>query len=155
MNFRVDIRMLDPSVRPLVVSKKKEDEMTILMRFTTCFNVACCLCAVILCLMLFFPATPALAVDGAGDEFLTGYIASILERDLHWQRNSYRLKVDRGVATITLFKDDLARRAETEKQLRTIDGLQEVAIVVETADRGKPGAVNKLMSLTGAGKVFA
>src|SRR4030043_2152020 len=118
--------------------------MTMLMRITTCFNVACCLCAVALCFMLFFPAPPALAVDGAGDEFLTGYIASILERDLHWQRNSYRLKVDKGVATITLRKDDLARRAEAEKQLRTIDGLQEVAIVVETADRGKPGAVNRL-----------
>ena len=129
--------------------------MTMLMRITTCFNVACCLCAVALWLMLFFPAPPALAVDGAGDEFLTGYIASILERDLHWQRNSYRLKVDnRGVATITLFKDDLARREAAEKQLRTIDGLKEVAIVVEPADRGKPGAVSRVMGLTGEGKVF-
>ena len=128
--------------------------MTMLMRTTTCFNVACCLCAVALCLMLFFPARPALAVDGAGDEFLTGYIASILERDLHWQRNSYRLKVNRGVATITLFKDDLARREAAGKQLRTIDGLQEVAIVVESADRGKPGAVSRVMGLTGEGKVF-
>ena len=128
--------------------------MTMLMRITTCFNVACCLCAVALWLMLFFPAPPALAVDGAGDEFLTGYIASILERDLHWQRNSYRLKVDRGVATITLFKDDLARREAAEKQLRTIDGLQEVAIMVEPADRGKPGAVSRVMGLTGEGKVF-
>src|SRR4030067_1363206 len=139
---------------PFICVKKTEDEMTMLMHITTCFNIAYCLCAVALCLMLFSPASPALAVDGAGDEFLTGYIASILERDVHWQRNSYRLKVDRGVATITLFKDDLARRAEAEKQLRTIDGLQEVAIVVETADRGKPGAVSRLMSLNGEGKVF-
>jgi hypothetical protein len=128
--------------------------MIMLMRITTCFNVARCLCAVALWLMLFLPASPALAVDGAGDEFLTGYIASILERDLHWQRNSYRLKVDKGVATITLFKDDLACREAAEKQLHTIDGLQEVTIVVETADRGKPGAVSRLMSLTGEGKVF-
>jgi len=129
--------------------------MTILMRITTCFNVACCLCAVILCLMLFFPATPAVAADRAGDEFLTGYIASILERDLHWQRNSYRLKVDKGVATITLFKDDPVRREAAEKQLRTIDGLQEVAIVVvEPADRGKPGALSRVMALNGEGKVF-
>jgi len=112
------------------------------------------MCAVALWLMLFLPAPPALAVEGAGDEFLTGYIASILERDLHWQRNSYRLKVDKGVATITLFKDDLARREAAEKQLRTIDGLQEVAIVVEPADRGKPGAVSRVMGLTGEGKVF-
>jgi Protein of unknown function (DUF1207) len=128
--------------------------MTMLMRRTTCSNVACCLCAVALWLLLFLPAPYALAVDGAGDEFLTGYIASILERDLQWQRNSYRLKVDRGVATITLFKDDPARREAAEKQLRTIDGLQDVAIVLEPADRGKPGAVSRVMGLTGEGKVF-
>jgi len=128
--------------------------MTMLMRITTCFNVACCLCAVALWLMLFFPAPPALAVDGAGDEFLTGYIASILERGLHWERDSYILKIVNGVATITLFKDDLARREAAEKQLRTIEGIQEVAIVVEPADRGKPGAVSKVMGLTGEGKVF-
>jgi hypothetical protein len=31
-----------------------------------------------------------------------GYIASILERDLHWERDSYILKIADGVATITL-----------------------------------------------------
>jgi len=128
--------------------------MTMLMRITTCLNVTGFLCAAFLCLMLLYPSPPAVAADGVGDEFLTGYIASILERDLHWQRNSYRLKVDKGVATITLFKDDLARREAAEKQLRTIDGLQEVAIVVEPADRGKPGAVSRVMGLTGEGKVF-
>ena len=128
--------------------------MTMLMRITTCLNVNGSLCAVALCLMLLFASSPAVAADRAGDEFLTGYIASILERDLHWERNSYRLKVDRGVATITLFKDDPARREAAEKQLRTIDGLQEVAIVVEPADRGKPGAVSRVMALTGEGKVF-
>ena len=59
-----------------------------------------------------------------------------------------------GVATITLFKDDPVRREAAEKQLRTIDGLQEVAIVVKPADRGKPGAVSRVMALTGEGKVF-
>ncbi len=77
-----------------------------------------------------FRIFPCVGCGRAGDEFLTGYIASILERDLHWERNSYRLKVDKGVATITLFKDDPGRREAAEKQLRTIDGLQEVAIVV-------------------------
>jgi hypothetical protein len=128
--------------------------MTMLMRITTCLNVNGSLCAVALCLMLFLASFPAVAADRAGDEFLAGYIASILERDLHWERNSYRLKVDGGIARITLFKDDLARREAAEKQLHTIDGLQDVAIVVEPADRGKPGAVSRVMALTGEGKVF-
>ena len=126
--------------------------MTMLMRIANHFNVAFCLCAVALCLMLFSPPSPALAVNS--DEFMSGYIASILERDLHWERNSYRLKVERGVATIILFKDDLVRREAAEKQLRTIDGLQKVTIVVEPADRGKPGAASRVMGLTGEGKVF-
>ena len=128
--------------------------MTMLMRITTCLNVNGSLCAVALCLMLFLASFPAVAADRAGDEFLAGYIASILERDLHWERNSYRLKVDGGIARIALFKDDLARREAAEKQLHTIDGLQDVAIVVEPADRGKPGAVSRVMALTGEGKVF-
>jgi hypothetical protein len=136
------------------MSKKTEDKITMLMRINTYFNVACCLCAASLCLMLLFASPPAVAADRAGDEFLTGYIASILERDLHWERDSYILKIVNGVATITLFKDDLARREAAEKQLRTIEGIQEVAIVVEPADRGKPGAVSKVMGLTGEGKVF-
>ena len=69
--------------------------MTMLMRITTCLNVNGSLCAVALCLMLLFASSTAVAADRAGDEFLTGYIASILERDLHWERNSYSLKIVR------------------------------------------------------------
>ena len=59
-----------------------------------------------------------MAADRAGDEFLTGYVASILERDLHWERDSYILKIVNGVAVITLFKDDPMRREAADKQLR-------------------------------------
>src|SRR4030066_1003784 len=128
--------------------------MTMLMRITTCLNVPGRLCAASLCLMLLFASLPAVAANRAGDEFLTGYIASILERDLHWERDSYILKIVNGVATITLFKDGLARREAAEKQLRTIDGLQEVVIVVEPAERGKPGAVSRVLGPPGEGKVF-
>lgn len=128
--------------------------MTMLMRITTCFNVTGCLCAASLCLMLFSPAPPAVAADRTGDEFLTGYIASILERDLHWERDSYSLKIVNGVATITLFKDDLARREAAEKQLRTIDGLHKVAIMVKPADAGKPGVVSRVLGITGEGEAF-
>ena len=128
--------------------------MTMLMRITTCLNVTGRLCAAFLCLMLLFPSHPAVAANRAGDEFLTGYIASILERDLHWERDSYILKIVNGVATITLFKDDPMRREAADKQLRTIDGLQRIAIVVKPADAGKPGAVSRFMGITGEGEVF-
>jgi hypothetical protein len=114
--------------------------MNIVMRITTRFNVAGCLCAAALWLMLLFPAPPAVAADGSGDEFLTGYVTSILERDLHWEKDSYRLEVTGGVATITLFTDDPARRDAAEKQLRSIDGLQGMAIVVSPTASGKPGS---------------
>jgi hypothetical protein len=125
--------------------------MTMLMRITTCLNVTGRLCAAFLCLMLLFPSHPAVAANRAGDAFLTGYIASILERDLHWERDSYILKIVNGVATITLFKDDPMRREAADKQLRTIDGLQRIAIVVKPADAGKPG---RFMGITGEGEGF-
>ena len=125
-----------------------------LMRITTCLNVTGRLCAASLCLMLLFPSPPAVAANRAGDEFLTGYIASILERDLHWERDSYILKIVNGVATITLFKDDPMRREAADKQLLTIEGLQGMAIVVKPADAGKPGAVSRFMGITGEAETF-
>ena len=131
-----------------------EEEVTVLLRITTCLNVTDRLCAAFLCLVLLFAAPPAVAVNRGGDEFLTGYIASILERDLHWERDSYILKIVNGVATITLFKDDPRRREAADKQLRTIDGLQGIAFVVKPADAGKPGAVSRFMGITGEAKAF-
>ena len=129
--------------------------MNMLMRITTCFNVNGCLCAAFLLLMLLFQAVPAVAADRASDEFLTGYIASILERDMHWERDSYRLKVVGGVATITLFKDDPVRMEAADKQLHTIDGLHGIAIVVKPADAGKnPGAVSRFPGIIGEGEAF-
>ncbi len=62
---------------------------------------------------------------------MAGYVVSILERDLHWETKSYLLEIDHGVVTITLFRDDPVRREDAEKQLRTIDGLKGLAIVVK------------------------
>jgi len=104
--------------------------------------------------MLLFPSPPAVAVDRAGDEFLTGYVSSILERDLRWERDSYILKIVNGVATITLFKDDPMRQEAADKQLRTIDGLQGISIVVKPADTGKPRAVSRFVGLTSEGETF-
>jgi hypothetical protein len=141
--------------QPLIyVKNKTEDEMTMLMRIATCLNVTGRLCAASLCLMLFFSFSPAVAADRTSDEFLTGYIASILERDLHWQRDSYSLKIVNGVATITLFKDDPVRREAADTQLRTIEGLQGIAIVVKPADAGEPAAVSRFLGLTGEAEGF-
>jgi len=147
----------NPSVRhlrPLIFVKKPEDKVAMLMRITTCLNVTGRLCAASLCLMLLFTSAPAKAADRTGDEFLAGYIASILERDLQWERDSYILKIVNGVATITLFKDDPVRRETADKQLRTVDGLQSIAIVVKPADEGKPGAVSRFMGITGEAEAF-
>jgi len=125
-----------------------------LLRITTCLNVTGRLCAAFLCLMLLFPSPPAVAADRAGDEFLTGYIASILERDLHWERDSYILKIVNGVATITVFKDDPMRQEAADKQLRAIDGLQGIAIVVKPAEAGKLGVLSRFMGITGEAEAF-
>jgi hypothetical protein len=125
-----------------------------LLRITTCLNITGRLCAASLCLILLFLSPPAAAADSAGDEFLTGYIASILERDLHWERDSYILKIVNGVATITVFKDDPMRRESAEKQLRAIDGLRGIAIVVKPVTAGQPGAVSRFMGITGEAEAF-
>jgi len=62
--------------------------MTMLFRIISWLNVTARLCATSLCLMLLFPYHPAMAADRAGDEFMTGYVASILERDLHWKETA-------------------------------------------------------------------
>ena len=128
--------------------------MTMLMRITACLKVIGRLCAASFCLMLLFPSPPAVAADRTGDEFLTGYIASILERDLRWEKDSYILKIVSGVATITLFKDDPMRREAADKQLRNIDGLQSIAIEVKPAEAGRPGAVSRFMGITGEAEAF-
>jgi hypothetical protein len=71
-------------------------------RITTCLNVTVGnRCATALCLMLLFPSHPAVAADRVSEELLTGYTASILDMDLHWDRDSHIHKIVNVVATIT------------------------------------------------------
>lgn len=89
------------------LGKKMEDQVTLLMCGNKrCFKGAGRLGAAALCLMIFLLSPPAKAADRAGDEFLTGYVASILERDS-------------------------GRRETVGNTLRAIDGVQRVAIVVK------------------------
>jgi hypothetical protein len=110
--------------------------------------------ATALCLMLFSPAAPGVAAERVDDGFLTGYIASVLERDLHWARDTYTLQVVNGVATITLLTEDQLRREAVDQQVRPIDGVEEVTVMVKTSAGGKPEVVSSFMGVTAAAKAF-
>ncbi|MBA4374277.1 MAG: hypothetical protein C0402_15610 [Thermodesulfovibrio sp.] len=142
----------------LFESCRLEDDATMLKQIITAWfsavGAAGSLCAAALCLMLFYFPASARAEDRAGDEFMTGYVAAILERDLKWNRNSYRVSIVSGVATITLFKEDPTRQEAADKQLRTIDGLKGVAIVVKPADDDKPGTAVRIMGITRETEAF-
>lgn len=125
-----------------------------LLRIPTCLKIAGRLCGVFLCLLLLFPSPPAVAADRAGDEFLTGYVAAILEQDLHWERDSYLLKIVHGVATIIVFKDDPMRQEAADRKLRAIDGLKGVEIKVRSPDAGKPGVFKRVTGISGQGEAF-
>ncbi|MFZ3044675.1 MAG: DUF1207 domain-containing protein [Desulfatirhabdiaceae bacterium] len=131
-----------------------KDEVAMLKYFTTCRNAAGRLCTAVVCLILLFSSSPAVAVERAGDEFLTGYVASILERDLQWERNSYILKIINGVATITVYKDEPMQQEMAKKQLRDIDGLQQITILVKPPDTANPEVASSFMGITGEGETF-
>ena len=117
-----------------------------LMHITTCLNVTGRLCAVSLCLMLLFPSPPALAADRAGDEFLTGYIVSILDRGLHWrERQLYFEECQRGLPRLHCLKMTRCDGRRRTSICAISTGLQGIAIVVKPADAGKPGAASRFM----------
>jgi hypothetical protein len=124
------------------------------MRTTACLDVAGRLSVATLCFVLLSPCPAAIAADGASDDFLAGYAASILERELHWQKGSYVLKVVNGVATITLLEDDPIRREAAYRQLRPVEGLLQVVIVATPAAAGLPTAVPRFMGITGEGEAL-
>jgi len=124
-----------------------------LTRISTSVAVTFRLWVTALCLLALVPASPVMAVDRAGDEFLAGYISAILERDLRWERDSYILRISNGEATITLFEDD-QERLENVEQLRDIDGLQRLTVVVKPTDVDMPGAFSRIMGITGETEAF-
>ena len=74
-------------------------------RITTCLNVTVGnRCATALCLMPLFLSHPAVAADWVSDELLTDYVVSILDRDLHWERDSYILRIVKGLQRLLCLK---------------------------------------------------
>lgn len=85
------------------------------------------------------PAAAPAATEAETDAFLSGYIQSILERQLGWERASYRLEVRDRSATLLLLVDDPERRAAAEDALGQIEGLQSLSITVAvTGDASLP-----------------
>lgn len=113
---------------------------------------AYCLCTVALWLVLIVPAYSAVNYENPSDEFLEGYITSILERDWLWQRDSYKLQVSSGIATITLVKNNTLRQGIAETQISRINGIKEVTVVVVPVDNVTPAS--NLLGITGTGKAF-
>jgi hypothetical protein len=112
------------------------------------------LCVAGLGFTLFVYSSFAVASDRTGDEFLAGYIASILERELNWERAGYSISMADGVATITVFQDDPIRRAAAMDHLHTIDGLQGISIVVRPAEVGSTTATSQFLGIIGEGDAF-
>jgi hypothetical protein len=110
--------------------------------------------AAALSLALLLGAPAALAEDRASDAFLAGYVASLVERDLHWDRDSYRLTVVNGVATITLFGDDPSRRLAAEQALSTVRELRGAAVEVRAAETVPSGAGGGAPGAAGKGEAF-
>lgn len=99
---------------------------------------------------MFLCSFPAAQAQTAGDEYLSGYITSVLERELRWSRDSYMLQVIRGAATITLKDNDPERRTLATQQLKNINGLQSVQF--RSAASGQDISASPQIALDNSGK---
>ncbi len=99
------------------------------------------LAALLLALAAAAPA-PAPAQQPS-DAYLQGYLTAILERELGWPRDSYTLSVTGGVATLTLAREDAARRAQVQRALSKVEGLQGLNLAVEGRSAAPAGTVKR------------
>jgi hypothetical protein len=90
---------------------------------------------------------PVVAADVPNDtteQFLAGYVTAIIEQELKWERHSYKMTVNDGIATIELSGDDPQRRTQLEALLPSINGIQNVNIVVkDDVELDVPSSVRK------------
>jgi hypothetical protein len=120
----------------------------------SCLRGAVYVHAAVICLMLVFPYPVNADADRSGDAFMTGFISSVLERELQWDKNSYWLQVVNAVATVTLFEADPQRQEAADNLLRTIDGLLRVKIVVKPSSPDQVGGLRRWLGITGEGRIF-
>jgi len=92
-------------------------------------------CPLLLFLLFVSPSVGASeSINTKDASFFAGYITAILERDLEWERDSYRLDIQGGVAFIILLKGGEERQAEAYDRLKGIEGLQGINILVKASE---------------------
>ncbi len=72
------------------------------------------------------------------DDFLAGYVTSILEQRLQWSRDSFQIEVRKGVATVILARKDQGRIDAAQEALADVDGLQAVEVTAAEAEVPDP-----------------
>jgi hypothetical protein len=106
-----------------------------------------------LVVLLFLCATSAPADQAAaGDAYLTGYLSALLERQLLWKPDSFRVEVHNGFATLTLHTDQPGRAGAAENALARVQGLR--GLQVRTQSTTAAGAAPYSLWYP-AGDVFA
>jgi hypothetical protein len=84
----------------------------------------------LLILITALKATPAFPADPESqthnEAFLRGYISSILEREMGWERGSYDVSVRDGAAVITVIQNAELRAPLAKERLRSIEGIRQV-----------------------------
>lgn len=73
----------------------------------------------------------ARAKSPPSDDYLAGYVTSILEQKLGWSRDSFRVGVHGGVATVVLAERNQDRIDAAQKALAEVEGLQAAEITAE------------------------
>ncbi len=94
----------------------------------------------------------AVSATVPGDEFIRGYIASVLEQGLGWGRGDYRLEVADGHAAITMVENDPASRDAALEKLRSIEELKEVAVTVALPEKKESGRIREIVEKIAAGE---
>jgi len=79
-----------------------------------------------------------MAQSPPSDDFLAGYVTSVLEHELKWNRSSFQVEVRNGVATLTLPVNDQRRADAAQRALAKVEGLQAVEIAVRDAEPSAP-----------------
>lgn len=88
----------------------------------------------LLLVVLLMAATSAQAlVAEPGDDFLEGYVAAVLERELGWTPASFQVEVRNRIATVIVNVEDPVERERAERALAGIAGLEQIHVIVSSA----------------------
>lgn len=69
----------------------------------------------------------------SNDEFLKGYVAAVLQRELGWPLEAFQVYARRGIVTVVVNTDDPVQREKAERALASIPDIEQIHIVVSSA----------------------